>query len=721
MGSSSSKPKVRPPHFPLLPLPESLLTAFRSIPDLIVLLPNDQAYKENQVSWNWDVLGTPAVMLIPQDESQLAAVMKAVHSFYQSDLSMIDMFPLCPCSGRHSHVCSVDNGLMIDMQKFKGLKVDKETNIVTAGAGLRLGELDEELQKHGLAIPVGTNPDTGISGLTLGGGFGFLSRKFGLTVDYLLSVRVVLPNGEIIEANEQNEREILWAHRGGGGNFGLVTEFQYQAMKQGDPIHGACVYPTRKQIFGFPGAPTLMKNWRNWCSSNPNDTMSLGIITCNSTIVLVYGYTGDDYEQGNKLMAGARANGKTPICTIMRAPYAHHSGSLQRSAEKEQAAGHYYEAGLLVPELTDEVLEILLKFTDKPEAPNTKSMILLFQLGGAIAEKARDSAAFWHRDIKFWILLLGKWDGSEAERTKVRDWSKRFRTAMEPFVVKTDYNTIGKEHLLAIEEQTKRLKEEENIHDSDDRPPVEIYFNANLPRLQAVKTRCDPLNMLRLNKNVYPIGWKPSRKEKETKKEEDKSQENKQEQKEEKKEEKKEEATQKEEKSVEAPVTPAEVIVEAAQVEKKEEVKPVEQAEPVESPVEAAVLVVKQEAEKIQIEQPVETEKPKEAEPEEPVEEKKEESAVQVSGRVPTPEPEVASEAEPETAQTKSTEKVEEKVAESVAEAVKSDPGSEVKPSAAADGEDAGADEAAEETSESSTANAGEKKKNKKKKKKGGK
>ena len=349
----------------------------------------------------------------------------------------------------------MNHALVVDMSRFDNKQIDEAQRRGRYGAGVRLGAMDEFNQKHGLATTAGTNPDTGIAGLTLGGGFGHLCRRHGLSVDNLLSIRAVLVSGEAVHATRDNEHaDLLWACRGGGGNFGIVTEFEFQLHPRPQVISGATVFLTRT----FTDVQGVLRQWRDWNETISRDLSTTAVLpTGGASLVLPTAYVGDDLAEGERLLAPLRRMGKPMIAPFKTVPYAGApkvGGDLQSSAVENQPAGNWYESGLLLRELSDEAIAIMDRFAHGSRVPNKTSQIILSRMGGAVADVPEDDAPVGFRNAPYIAMLLGRWDNAKTEaeyvrrRTAVRDWVKALLAELAPFSL-ASYNTLGDQALNA--------------------------------------------------------------------------------------------------------------------------------------------------------------------------------------------------------------------------------------------------------------------------------
>jgi FAD/FMN-containing dehydrogenase len=377
---------------------------------------------------------------------------------------------------------SCDGGLMIDLSGLRDVRVDPRRRTLRAGPGATLGDVDHEAQAFGLAVPVGINTTTGIAGLTLGGGFGWISRKYGLTVDSLLSADVVLADGRLVHASPKEEPELFWGLRGGGGNLGIVTSFEFQAHPVGpEVLAGLVVHPG-------DAAPEMARHWRDFCKTAP-DEASCWIVARKApplpflpeewhgrqVLVLAMMYTGD-MAAGEKVFADLRAFGKPIADVVGPHPFAGWQGAfdpLLTPGARNYWKSHNFAA------MTDEALDTILDFAGK--LPSPASEIFVAHLGGAVNRVAPGATAYPHRDAEFVMNVHTRWEDPKDDDTCV-SWARTFFDATAPF-------STGGVYVNFVSEGEER---------------VEAAYGANYQRMAKIKKRYDPDNVFRVNQNVAP-------------------------------------------------------------------------------------------------------------------------------------------------------------------------------------------------------------------------
>eukprot|EP01127_Copromyxa_protea_P011227 TRINITY_DN2808_c0_g1_i2.p1 TRINITY_DN2808_c0_g1~~TRINITY_DN2808_c0_g1_i2.p1 ORF type:complete len:384 (-),score=104.48 TRINITY_DN2808_c0_g1_i2:210-1361(-) len=381
-------------------------------------------------------------------------------------------------------MCLLDNSLVIDFSKFKKITVDKEAMTVVCQSGVKLGELDAEGHKHGVVVPAGHNTDTGVAGLTLGGGVGFLVRKHGLTIDNLLSVRIVLATGEIVVASGEENTDLFWGIRGGSGNFGVVTEFTYRCHSiPAQVMGGAKVYAINNlPLFSSFMASKfdILARARDYCNQAPNEVGAMFVMPAGGPIITAFCHCGT-VEEGRAEFLNLNMP-YTPIDTIKPVSYQMDIQKFAEGPKKDrQQSGFYFEKGLLFADLSDEALRVFENFTTTlaPRA-GIEAVIAVIVLGGKMADVAPEATAFEHRGAKYWGLFMVQWWQPELREEAVQ-WCRKLYDTLKPFSQGNYAPVIG------ADEQNSGL----------------VYTN-NLARLVELKQKYDPNNLFRNNRNINP-------------------------------------------------------------------------------------------------------------------------------------------------------------------------------------------------------------------------
>lgn len=384
--------------------------------------------------------------------------------------------PLAVRSGGHNvagnSVC--DGGLVIDLSRMKGMAVDPHKRTARAEAGLTLGEFDVATQAFGLATTMGVNSDTGIAGLTLGGGFGKLGRRFGLACDNLLAADVVTADGRLVRASPTENADLFWGLRGGGGNFGVVIAFEYRLHPIGPEVLAGSL------VYGEAQTRDALKAYYAFSSKAP-DALSAdaALVTSPSgervfTISLCY---SSRLEEGERVIAPLRA-----LCKPMEekiAPVRYLQVQSAGDAVFPRGRRYYWKAQFL-REIADEAVDALVQ--TYAAAPSVMALAVLQQVGGAIARVPATATAYAARDAAYDCFPIAIWD-DPADETANIEWARNMWTAMRPFSTGAVYvNNLGDE--------------------GEDR--VQAAYGPNYGRLVALKNKYDPANLFRLNQNIRP-------------------------------------------------------------------------------------------------------------------------------------------------------------------------------------------------------------------------
>ncbi len=378
-------------------------------------------------------------------------------------------------AGGHSlsgqSVC--DGGLIIDLSSMGGIRIDPLAKRARIEPGVRLAQFDREAQAFGLAAPMGTVSDTGAAGLTLGGGFGRLCRKYGLACDSLVSADLVTANGRFVKVSEKDNPDLLWALRGGGGNFGVVTSFEYRLHSAGPTMFGGnLVYP-------FSQARELLRGFADFIATAPDELFVFVFLAPapehQRVVVFDVSYCGS-VAAGERVVAPLRKLGKPVKDGLGPTPYV----ALQSADDAGNPPGRYYIKSGYVRHITPELGNTLVDYLESSPADN--GVAAFAQFGGAIGRVKPDATAYWHREASHEVIVLGFWgDPGDAEPTT--QWVRGAFKKLEPFIDGYYVNHGG------YDESERRIR---------------ANYGDNYPRLAALKKRYDPGNLFRLNANIKP-------------------------------------------------------------------------------------------------------------------------------------------------------------------------------------------------------------------------
>jgi len=368
-----------------------------------------------------------------------------------------------------------DGGLVIDLSPMKAVRVDPAARTARAQAGVKWIEFDHETQAFGLATTGGTASDTGIAGLTLGGGLGWLSSKYGLTVDNLISADVVIADGRFLTASTTQNQDLFWALRGGSGNFGVVTSFEYQLHAVGPTILGGMVaYPLGK-------AKEVLRFYREFSKAAPDElTIYAALLNPpdgDTVIALFCCYCGP-LDKGEEVIRPLKSLGPPVQDMLGPIPYV----AQQRIFDDGFPAGsYYYTKADFLADLTDEAIEVFAEYA--ATKPSPLSGVLVQTARGAASRVASDAMAFRHRTFPYAPLIVSQWlDAADSEENV--GWARDFWRALQPF-------TGGGVYVNDLS------------HDDEDR--IRVAYGANYDRLAALKKKYDPDNFFRLNPNIKPV------------------------------------------------------------------------------------------------------------------------------------------------------------------------------------------------------------------------
>ena len=376
-----------------------------------------------------------------------------------------------------------DGGLMIDLSQMKNVRVDANARRAQVEGGATLGDFDAEAQKHALATPLGINSTTGVAGLTLGGGFGWLSRKYGMTVDNLLSVEVVTADGSQVHADERENADLFWGIRGGSGNFGIVTQFEFQLHPVGPDLLSGLV------IFPHDQAKAALKKYASFSQSMPDDLNVWVVLrkappfpflpeSVHGTDIIVFAicYAGDPAE-GEKLIESIRGFGEALGEHVGVQPYTEWQQAfdpLLTPGARNYWKSHNFE------EISDGAIDAIV--ANAGRLPSPQCEIFIGAMGGATTRVAPDAMAYSHRNAKYVMNVHGRWE-TEAEDAAGIAWARDAFKATAPFASSGVYVNF------LTEEETDRIG---------------AAYGTNHARLVELKKKYDPANLFRLNQNISP-------------------------------------------------------------------------------------------------------------------------------------------------------------------------------------------------------------------------
>ncbi|MGI5142863.1 MULTISPECIES: FAD-binding oxidoreductase [unclassified Streptomyces] len=448
-----------------------------------VLRPGDDQYDAARALYQGRAADeSPALIAQCADESDVATVLR-----YASAHAI----PVAVRGGGHgSDGYAMPGGaLVIDLSRMRAITVDPETRVVRAQPGVKLGEMDAAAQQHGLAVPAGTVSSTGVAGLTLGGGIGFLMRRFGATVDNLLACDMITVDGRKVRADETENPELFWALRGGGGNFGVVTSFEYRAHPVGpDVVAGQLIFP-------FDQAADVLGKLSAHLATAPRE---LGLLVAiadapplpmlpkevygKPALILVVVYTGEP-ATANEVVEPLAALGQPLANLVTKTTWVQANSMLDAVAPygmRMNLRGGY------LPALSADAVDVLLKnVVALPTNPGVIYSINISFMGGAISEDVDEDATAFSREGAAWLWeAICKWDTPEYD-AQYDEWATTLTDAMRPHALTNGYSNLTDD----LGEEWRR-----GVHGSE----------AKHQRLRSIKAAWDPHNLLRFNKNIAP-------------------------------------------------------------------------------------------------------------------------------------------------------------------------------------------------------------------------
>jgi FAD/FMN-containing dehydrogenase len=457
-------------------LPNETIEALKTHVKGHVILPDDPNYDEVREIWNAMIDRRPAVIVQCVETDDVSHVITFAR---ENGLEISIRGAGHNIAG--NAVC--DNGMMLDLSTMTNVRIDAQKRRAYVEPGATLGDFDKAAQVHGLATPVGINSTTGIAGLTLGGGFGWLTRKYGLTIDNLVSAEVITADGNQIRTGETENPDLFWAIRGGGGNFGVVTEFEFQLHPVGSEILAGLI------VFPLSQAKQVLTQYRQFAESAPEE-LNVWVVLRKAPplpflpenvhgkeVVVLAVFCAGDMVEGEKLIEPLRSFGDA---------YGEHIGAQPYVAWQQafdplltRGARNYWKSHNFT-ELQDGVLDAIVEFAGK--LPSQACEIFIAFIAGASNRVSADATAYYHRDAKFVLNVHGRWDDVAHDEMGIA-WAREFFQASAPYASAGVYV---------------------NFMTAEEGDRVTAAYGSNYDRLIQIKKRYDPENVFHLNQNIKP-------------------------------------------------------------------------------------------------------------------------------------------------------------------------------------------------------------------------
>ena len=442
-----------------------------------VLEPTDEGFDAARQIWNGEIKRRPAIIARCTGTADVLAAARVAR---ERDL------PIAIRGGGHAVAghAMCDDGLVIDLSAMTGVRVDPMAGTVRAQGGCLWRHVDHESQAFGLAVTGGIVTHTGIGGLTLGGGIGHLMRRFGLTIDNLLSCDLITADGELLVASADEHPELFWALRGGGGNFGIVTSFSYRLHPVGPTmLAGLLVWPMSE-------AREVLRCLRDFVADAPDEVGIMANLRMapalpifpeelhgKPIVALIVCYTGP-IEKGEMVLRPLREFKAPALDAIGAKSYLAHQATFDPAYPHGR---HYYWKPWRLPPLSDAAIEVIVDHAAAITSP--LSAIPIFTFGGAVARVADDATAFTGRNAAHDINIVASWLPDDPEPERHKNWARTTWEALRPFAQGIYVNFMS------------------------DEPAAHLRFaygDRKYARLVAVKSKYDPLNVFRLNQNIPP-------------------------------------------------------------------------------------------------------------------------------------------------------------------------------------------------------------------------
>ena len=443
-----------------------------------IIRPSDSGYDAARSIWNAMIDKYPALIARCTSSDD---VIEAVN--FARETGMLLSVRGSGHNVAGSAVC--DGGMMIDLSLMKDIQVDPDRGTAKAQPGVVFGEMDKATQPYGLAAPGGIVSESGIAGLTLGGGFGWLSRKHGFSCDSLISAEIVTADGELVTASSSENSDLFWGIRGGGGNFGIVTSFEFQLHPVGPEVLAGMM------LYRLEDASSVLRFFRDYAASAPEELGSAAVFLVappapfipkelhgKPVLSIITSYIGE-VEEAQRVMRPMRDFGSPIVDGIKIKPFSEHNSALDAG---QPSGMHYYWKSEYVTEIADEAIDTLVEFAAKMTSPYSR--LAVFHLGGAVKRHDEQAMAVSHRNVEYVIAINTGWADPQDNEKQIR-WTRDLWTAIRPF-------SSGGVYVNFL-----------SADDGEDRVRA-AYGEMKFERLVQLKRKYDPQNLFQVNKNIKP-------------------------------------------------------------------------------------------------------------------------------------------------------------------------------------------------------------------------
>lgn len=446
-----------------------------------LIIPGNPGYDDARRVWNAMIEKYPAAVVRIKTTADVAPSLA---------FACKHGLPLAVRGGGHNVAGhgTVDGGLVIDLSACRDVVIDPGQKTVTVGAGATLNDLDAACSRYGLAVPVGVVSATGVAGLTLGGGFGWLTRAHGLTIDNLLAAELITANGQSVHASHSENPDLLWALKGGGGNFGIVTSFTFQAHPLPETVL------TGNLIYHQPHWKTALSAYASWTSTLPEEMTSIVTVLTpppdwelgtQPVIVIGFAWASTDHRAGHECLEVLTQAAPADIADISPTPWPVWQSAVDALVPKGVRA-YWKNTGL--SRLDDAMISTIIRFAAEQTWQGTA--FDLHHMGGAFARAKESSTAFPDRRSPYWINMYGFWSDPTDDKHHI-DYVRRLASAMEPFSTGTQYLNF-------------MASEPDDPTHPVSATPAPVYGAEKLSKLRSLKQQWDPENTFQLNHNIKP-------------------------------------------------------------------------------------------------------------------------------------------------------------------------------------------------------------------------